>query len=92
MDNAASVAAKECEGMTTEVFPFPKGTRVVQLYLSKTKGLRAQPGVVITAGPEVSEIKFDTGMIRFVTHKFLRKERPHVKTKRPSIKRSKIAP
>lgn len=72
--------------MANEALPFPKGTRVVQLYLSKTKGLRAQGGVVTEAGPEVSEVKFDTGMIRFVPHKHLRKERPHLKVKRPVIK------
>jgi hypothetical protein len=65
--------------MANDVLPFPKGTRVVQLYISKTKGLRAQPGVVTEPGPEVSEVKFDTGMIRFVPHKHLRKERPHLR-------------
>jgi hypothetical protein len=67
--------------ITNEVLPFPKGTRVVQLYISKSKGLRAMPGVITEAGPEVSEVKFDTGMIRFVPHNHLRKERPHVRTK-----------
>lgn len=72
--------------MTNVVFPFPRGTRVVQLYISKTKGLRAMPGVITEPGPEVSEVKFDTGMIRFVPHNHLRKERPHLKAKRAVIK------
>lgn len=73
--------------MASDVLPFPKGTRVVQLYLSKAKGLRAQPGVVTEAGPEVSQVKFDTGMIRFIPHKWLRKERPRVRPQRAKLRR-----
>lgn len=67
--------------MTNEALPFPKGTRVVELYRSKTKGLRAAPGVVTEAGLEVSQVKFDSGMIKFVTHQFLRKERPRIRNR-----------
>lgn len=81
------VVAEEDRLMTNEAYPFPRGTRVVQLYLSKSKGLRAMPGVVTEPGMEVSEVKFDTGMIRFISHSFLRKEKPHLKTNRPAIKR-----
>jgi hypothetical protein len=38
----------------------------------------------------VSEVKFDTGMIRFVVHKHLRKERPHLKKLRERINRSAV--
>lgn len=73
--------------MTNEAPPFPKGTRVVQLYMSKTNGLRAMPGVITEVGVEVSQVKFDTGMIRFITNEFLRKERPRLKPVRNKIKR-----
>ena len=78
MEHAVVAAVME-EDYMMSAFPFPRGTRVVQLYISKTKGLRAMPGVVIDPGPEVSEVKFDTGMIRFVPHKHLRKERPRIR-------------
>lgn len=87
MGRVAVVVAGEDRPMANEALPFPKGMRVVELYRSKTKGLRACPGVVTEAGPEVSQVKFDNGMIKFVTHKWLRKERPRVRPQRAKIRR-----